>query len=74
MRRLVASDGAIRLTHIADNRNKMTDGSGQHKQVPDAVRVFYFVTTVQRVKNDAQGLVEAAGNEPNNARERERSL
>ena len=48
----------------------MTDTAGEHEQMPDTVRMPQFL--VQRIENNAQGIEQPAGHEPQNPGVRQR--
>ena len=69
----VAIDGAGRATalrHIPPYRDVMQRTATKHKQMPDAVPVS--ITFVIQIKNDADGIDRAAGNNPKKTMPRQR--
>lgn len=51
-----ATDAIAALARIAENRNKMANRAGEHKQVPNTVGMFELIVMVEHVKSDAQGV------------------
>ena len=55
---------SLNLLQVSNDENKVADRSNEDEEVPDSMRVDKIFSMVENIKNNAQGIHQAASDKP----------